>query len=343
MFSLQQSINIVDKIDHMVGAPLTEQLDALYKGECSELILESSSLEDIENTLLLGYAEVPSMMLEAIKAKAAQLSQRVNAFSRALNMQLKTVGISVTGTEINKPRKSGAVAIQIARISLSDGQSVSMLFHAPDNDPLTINPDDTMIAFQFRLNNRDVTHVVAPKGGRDISLKQTTTSLAILAEKNSSKFQAAQEKKVAQTAELENAQSKIEQLESESATLNIEINDLESRDNKAQLKIASLQSQIDNQNEIQKELRKQLKIKQKKLDKQLPDNADNNVIHVSFNEAEFQKNLASEDSKRIETLRENGYQVLFERDKGYSFIKPDGSSVATGTTYTSSKNTWIIT
>ncbi|HHG3329102.1 TPA: hypothetical protein ACPVYZ_004268 [Vibrio parahaemolyticus] len=260
MFTSQTQIKVVDRIDHLAKSLTEEQIEALYQCEKSELMLESVTLEDLENTLLFQCEPVPQMMLEAFKSKASQLAVRVKKFANQLERQ--TPNLTCGEIEIGKPRKSGAVAVQVAKIPLSDGQSVSIAFHAPDNDPLKINADDTLIAFRFLLNSRDVTHAVAAKGGQDVSLKEATTKLGALAEKNSDKFTAAQTKKNADATALEEAQEKAQELEEQAALLNSEATDLEIKGDEVEMRIKRLQTQIDTQNEIQDELRKQLAKKQ---------------------------------------------------------------------------------
>lgn len=260
MFNRQTQIKVVDRIDHLSKSLTAEQIEALYQCEKSDLMLESVTLEELENTLLFQCEPVPQMMLEAFKSKASQLAIRVKKFANQL--ERKTPNLTCGEVEIGKPRKSGAVAVQIAKIPLSDGQSVSIAFHAPDNDPLKINADDTLIAFRFLLNSRDVTHTVAPKGGQDVSLKEATTKLGTLAEKNSDKFSAAQAKKNADAAALQSAQEKAQELEEEAAQLNTEATNLEIQGDEVDARIKRLKTQISTQNEIQDELRKQLAKKQ---------------------------------------------------------------------------------
>ncbi len=261
MYLPSQEIKIVERIDHFAKPVDMAVMDALYAGEEAELLLESASLVDIDAKYRAEMDAIPSMLLEAIKAKAVRLESRIIAFSRALKPMLAPVGIEVSGHEIGKPKKSGAVAVQIAKINLSDGQSVSLVFHAPDNDPMKINADDTLIAFRFLLNSRDVTHVVAPSGGRDISLKQTALALSNLAERNAPKFAAAQELKASQAKELEEAQAQIETLEAEIAQISTQADEAEDQLAKRQKQVETLNKQIATQNEIQADLQAQIDAK----------------------------------------------------------------------------------
>lgn len=259
MFDSVKRIKIQERIDHF-AKPLTQaQAQTLHSEVEHDLMLESVTLEDLENTYLLGCDTVPQMMLEAFKSQAARLHQRLKAFGK--HLESATPNLSCGEVEVSKPRKSGAVAVQMAKIPLSDGQSISIAFHAPDNDPLVINDDDTLIAFRFLMNSRDVTHVVAPKGNMDLSLKEVTTKLGALLEENSEKFTNAKGKKEADNQALADARSQLEQAEEEAAQLNDKATSLEEQLVQIKRKQSTLQKQIANHNDIQDELRKQLKPK----------------------------------------------------------------------------------
>ncbi|MCG6387481.1 hypothetical protein [Vibrio fluvialis] len=261
MFLPKNEIAVVNRIDHFLSSLSEAQINAVFSSDEHDLLLESVAIADIELAYYPNADHIPAMMLEAIKAKAARLETRVIGFSNTLNKYLGPSGIEVTGREISKPKKSGAVAVQVAKILLSDGQSVSLVFHAPDNDPLKINADDTLIAFRFLVNSRDVTHAVAPAGGRDVSRSQMALALSNLVEKNSTKFAAAQEKNQQQKQAMEDAQAKIETLESEIGEKADQLDSVESEIEQKQKRIKTISSQIANHNDIQAELRKQLESK----------------------------------------------------------------------------------
>ncbi|HHF2973032.1 TPA: hypothetical protein ACPJ0I_003996 [Vibrio diabolicus] len=256
MFTSQNQIKIVDRIDHLAKKLTPEQIEAVLQGKNADQILEALSLEDLENTYLYQCKPVPQMMLEAFKSKASRLELRAQQFGK--HLERKTPTLSVEAVEVGKPRKSGAVAVQMVKIPFSDGQSISIAFHAPDNDPLKINPDDTLIAFRFLMNSRDITHVVAPKGNMDLSLKEVTNKLAQLLENNSEKFVAAKAKKDADKKALEEAQQKAQELDEQAAQLGEEATDLEQKLDELAKKEKRLETQIATHNEIQEELRKQL-------------------------------------------------------------------------------------
>ncbi len=266
MYRIQNQIHVIDRIDHFVKTPAADAIDDLYNGTTGELMLEAADLVDVEEHYLDGLDYYPVMMLEAITAQASKLKHRMKAFAKALNQQLNGSDITAGEPEISKPRKSGAVAIQVAKIPMSDGQSVSLVFHAPDNDPLKINASDKLIAFRFLANSRDVTHLVAPSGGRDVSLKTVAVALSTIVQRNAPKFAKAQAEKQAQQSELDNAKEQIDTLEAQAVAINEELDQLQAEDQAQAKKAAMLQKQIDNHNEIQEDLRAQLAAKQAEIE-----------------------------------------------------------------------------
>lgn len=177
----------------------------LMAGHGADLMLESATIDEVDLTYLgdeLVYSS-HSAMFEAITSERMRLSQTMRAFVRSLNRGLNGTNIkagtddagvddsgekSIGGAIIGKVRRVNNIPIVSALIPLSDGQTVSLVFHSPTADNGRIKNSDLLVAFHFLLNKRDVTHIVAPIGGRDVSLQQVSQALANLAERNSAKF-----------------------------------------------------------------------------------------------------------------------------------------------------------
>lgn len=217
-YTLSSGFRVDNVIDHLTRVPTDEQYRQAFGN--GEMILESVSLEEIEATHLYdldgnGY----SAFMDAIITTKNRVERTMAAFGRELNLAMNGSGLEAAKAEIGDPRKSGDIAIMAARFPLSDGQSISVIFHSPSGNPGKIANDDMLVAFRFLLNKRDVTHVVAPSGGRDISLKQTTLALSNLAERNSAKFQAQQDANKAKEAELTTLQADTAQLQAQAEDL----------------------------------------------------------------------------------------------------------------------------
>ena len=176
-------------------------VDALLDDEDADLMLEDASLSEVEFEYIGDEltAQSECALFEAISTTRTALARSMRAFTRRLNQALSGADITavsgsddetqVGGVEISKVRKVAGIPILIARVPLSDGQSISLVFHSPTSNGKTIQGNDTITVFRFLLNKRDVTHVVAPQNGNDISLNQVCMLLGRLISINSPKFQ----------------------------------------------------------------------------------------------------------------------------------------------------------
>ncbi|HAT3959731.1 TPA: hypothetical protein I9Y37_001869 [Citrobacter freundii] len=196
---------------------VTRLFDALHLFEGEALMCEAVSLAEIEHhyigdELALSFdqylrvtPEGDQALFEAVSSTKAALIRTMRAFTRKLNAQLANSDIkagtdaastpeddstasTAGGAEISPVRRIAGVPVVIARIPLSDGQSVSIAFQSPTSQTGQLQNNDLLVAFRFLLNKRDITHTVAPKGGVDASLSQVTLMLARLIERNSPKF-----------------------------------------------------------------------------------------------------------------------------------------------------------
>lgn len=208
----------------------------LMAGHGADLMLESATVDEVDFSYLgdeLLYTS-HAAMFEAITSERMRLSQTMRAFVRALNRGLNGTNItagtddagtdengdkSIGGAVIGKVRRVNNIPVMSALIPLSDGQSVSLVFHSPTADNGRIKNSDLLVAFHFLLNKRDVTHIVAPIGGRDVSLQQVSQALANLAERNSAKFAKQQSAQVKLSADIDALNAEIDQLGEQQSTL----------------------------------------------------------------------------------------------------------------------------
>ncbi|EDR3236100.1 hypothetical protein FB39_004433 [Salmonella enterica subsp. diarizonae] len=268
-FNLHKAVTIKPGLD-VLPAPITdEEYRDLMAGENRYLMTEANSLDELEATF---FYDAPvhwqaGELLEAITSTRLQLSRTMRAFIRTLNQKLKGTGITagsdktgdvaqsgtreIGGAEVGRARNVNGLPVLPALIPLSDGQTISILFHSPTAEKRITN-SDTLIAFQFLLNKKDVTHTVAPMSGRDMTLAQVTMKLANLAEKNTAKFQRAQKKKKALTDEINQLQADSDQKEDalsdladQAATVQSQSADLEQQVSV----IAAQADQLDEENE----------------------------------------------------------------------------------------------
>ncbi|EMQ3618159.1 hypothetical protein WE686_004438 [Escherichia coli O81:H39] len=260
--NINKGVTIKPGLDVLPPPVTDDEYRALMAGEDRYLMTESNTLEEIEATF---FYDTPihwcaTDLLEAISSTRLQLHRTMQAFVRALNQKLNGTGISagsdktgdvaqsgaraIGGAEIGRARNVNGLPVLPAIIPLSDGQTISILFHSPTAENRITN-SDTLVAFQFLLNKKDVTHTVAPMSGRDMTLAQVTMKLANLAEKNSAKFQRAQKKKKALVDEITQLQADSDQKEDAMSDLADQVAAVEGQKVDLEQKINAVASEAD--------------------------------------------------------------------------------------------------
>lgn len=218
-----------------IGLTASQTAEAMYQlsadPELEALMLEPASLAIMDAAYVEGEAVVSGLILDAVTTTFARFPRTMKALERSLNRSgLAAEEISVTGHEIGAPKKNNLFATVAVQFSLSDGQSLTVIFHAPDEDPKIFKPDDMVIAFRWLLNKRDITQVVTPEMAqgkmRDISLQSVAKRVASLIMANSEKFQAKQTEVRQMKENLGATNKEIDSLTEELQTLNVSISDL---------------------------------------------------------------------------------------------------------------------
>lgn len=138
-------------------------------------------------------------IFDALAVENKRLERTAQIIGRSLNRTSSTLKIVENGIQVSKPmRKNGVTNIAII-YELTDGQTVSVLFHNPDTTPNKLKPDDMMIAWRWLLNRKDITIVVAKEKGRDLPIQQIANRVMALADKNTARFAKANAKKAEET------------------------------------------------------------------------------------------------------------------------------------------------
>ncbi|HEY3591681.1 MAG TPA: hypothetical protein VGL07_16700 [Buttiauxella sp.] len=281
-FSIQQRIPVVDVVDRFTTHISDETIAELYDDRGRHMMLESVTLEEIVATYFVDtqLCESESMMLEAITTSRVRLVNTMKAFNRALNAQLSASGITagvsdkgeaaedatvIGGAEVGRVRKTSGFAIIPARIPLSDGQSITVIFHSPSNDPEKIKANDVLVAFRFMLNKRDITHVVAPARGKDISLKQVCLALANLVERNSERFKASKDKNAKLLVEINDLSDEAEKLTTQQRELIEEGDELQNKAALLNSDATNYRELADKQAATNDDLRAQIEARKKAL------------------------------------------------------------------------------
>lgn len=177
---------------------------------------------------------VESRMLE-------KLTQRLStAMSRATEK-----GVTVVNSRQSEPFKRNKVTQIMAIFEMSDGQSVSIVFHNPDSTPSKLLPQDTLISWKFLLNSRDISAAVQPNQGEDVQLPVLATRMMKLVNQNSARFARTNAKKAENVAALDEAKARIETKSQTVAALDVEI--------------AQLQAELDKPTPVEPETKPQSK------------------------------------------------------------------------------------
>lgn len=163
-----------------------------------DLLHESCSPEEADAIMNPGTDTV----YEAVTAIYNRLDSTAKALARVFSRNLSS-GLSIDGEPYVGPdRRNALFAYKTVTLSTSDGQTISILFHSPDDNPRKFTPSETLIAYRFMLNKKDITATVAPVRGVELTLNIMASRMAQLLEANSPKFVKANEDREAVANEL---------------------------------------------------------------------------------------------------------------------------------------------
>ncbi|MCC8380454.1 hypothetical protein [Xenorhabdus sp. PB30.3] len=205
--------------------------------EQSRLMMEAESLAVLDAAYIKGESVTRQngFILDAVTTSYARFPRAIQALERALNRFLSSNGITVIDNEIGEPKKNNLFATIAVQFTLSDGQAITIVFHAPDEDPKVFKPDDVVIAFRWLLNKRDITQAVTPEMGkgkaREVSLPTIAKRLSHLVVANSEVFQVKQKEVTEAREHLAYLQEQSNILMDELNQITTEISILEERNN----------------------------------------------------------------------------------------------------------------
>ena len=175
------------------------------------LLMEPPTFAEVDDFLNPGSEQIPpEFVLEAIVVdKFSRTERRMSAVVRVLNKYLEGQDIRALPPVVGEPRKSGSFAYVTVQLPFSDGQVVSVIFHSPEGDKKQIGPADSIIAFRWLLNKRDITQAVAPEGGAEVSLETIGKRITQLVVKNSARFVRTQKDAAEERRALEDTQAAV--------------------------------------------------------------------------------------------------------------------------------------
>jgi len=259
MNPLHDGVRILTGVDFFAKGYSDQEMNTIYYGlsadpEDARLLCESASFSDIDDAWNAG----EDIIVESVRVKRfANTEAKMLALVKSLNKHGES-GIVAAAPVIGTPRKSGLFATVTVQIPLSDGQVISILFHAPGGNDKKILPDDTIVAFAWKLNKKDITHVVSPESGKDVSLEQTCIRLMQLAAKNSEAFQKGQGDVAAQKAELAEVTQNIDALEAQRLSILDEVSALTERSGSVDADIKDASARLEKVKQSNADLRAEI-------------------------------------------------------------------------------------
>lgn len=255
-----RGIRVVDRDDLFPRGFTRVELDAVYAGLTQDvhdegLILESPDLADVE-FYNPGVDPVPDdFILEAITVEHfSRTERRMAAVVKVLNRHLKESEIAALSPVVGKPRKSGGFAYVIVQLPFSDGQTVNVVFHSPEGDKKKITANDTIIAFRWLLNKRDITHVVAPEDGEEVSLETIAKRVTQLVVKNSARFERQQKAAQAERAELDTTREAVKEAEDRQTELMDKVAGVAKEAESVEARLSNTLAQLEKQRTLNAEL-----------------------------------------------------------------------------------------
>lgn len=162
---------------------------------------------------------------DALVVTMGKAQAKLAAMQSVLARQGST--LSVVGMQITDPFKQAGTTNIVAIYELSDGQTVSIYLHNPDTTPNKLAPTDAMVAWKWLLNRRDVTAVVSPEKGQELSPLTIGRRVMALAEKNSPAFVKANANRAEKLKALDSLVSEVADLTTRKRQLEVELGALD--------------------------------------------------------------------------------------------------------------------
>ena len=254
-------LRVVDKDDLYPRGFTADELNAAYAelartAHDYDMLMESATMEEVSEYFNPGTDKVDGgFIFEAIVIdKFSRTEHRMNAVVRVLNKHLSGSQINALPAVVEEPKKSGSFAYVTVQLPFSDGQVVSVIFHSPEGDKKKIAPTDTIIAFRWLLNKRDITHLVAPEDGSEVSLETIGKRVTQLVEKNSARFERTQKEAAAERKALEEARENVGKAEVKQQELMDAIAALNDKAITVDAKLANAQAELERQKAYNAEL-----------------------------------------------------------------------------------------
>lgn len=206
-------------------ATMADLIHELARRDKQGMMMDAMTADDLPMLVSELGGEVPEFDAIIVDYNRLELMQErlMTAMHKAsTGMEVKPVTVQQT-----KPFKRSGVTNVAVMYELSDGQTVTIVFHSPDATPAKLGPRDTLTSWKWLLNKRDVTAAVAPDNGMNVQLPVLAKRIMMVAAKNSARFKRTNAKKSEQVQALNDTTSRIEQKTATLDGINAEIDSLQ--------------------------------------------------------------------------------------------------------------------
>jgi hypothetical protein len=208
------------------GTSLSLLLD-MTKVDDDGLMLDSMTLDELKALAMGDDGEVEGY--DSLIVQNNQMQKLMDRLSSAMSKATSAGGITVSTVSQSEPFKKNKVTQVAAMFDLSDGQSVSIIFHNPDSTPAKLLPSDTLISWKFLLNKRDISAAVQPNQGEDVQLPVLAGRIMKLVHANSARFKRTNAKKDENLKALADVEQLINDKNQQVMDLDAEIADLQAK------------------------------------------------------------------------------------------------------------------
>jgi len=216
-----------DSANQPIGTNTAQLLYDLRKLDANDgLLLDAVSIGDFILDADAGSVDF-GVILDSLHTPYSSLARVCSKIGYAMKNQAATDSqgnpLTLVEPTADEPNPSGldttfkrnGVVNLAAVYRLTDGQSFTIVFHNPDSTPGKLAKTDTLIAWKFLLNKRDITIVVAPEKGEDLKLPEVAKRVMDLAAKNSAAFARANKGVAERVALISGLKTEIAELEAE--------------------------------------------------------------------------------------------------------------------------------
>lgn len=223
---------IWDNANNPVGQTIDQMLYRVRSNDKEGLIFDSLTLAEI-----IEDSEGVLAVFDALVTPYSRLERKVSQLQMVMDKAVE--GVSTVSVQVSEPFKQNGSVHVAAIYELTDGQTVSVIFHNPDSTPNKLAANDEMISWKWMLNKKDITIVVAPENGRDLAIREVGRRIMKLAIKNSAAFARLNQKRAEKLENIKSLTGEVEQLEQTLTGLEKEIEAAQAEKAQRELEIAN--------------------------------------------------------------------------------------------------------